>query len=537
MSNEPLANLTAKLRSLVEESNSPFLPSYGKLSIQFESSPPTIAKALKQLEMEGHIRIRPRGKITILRNIKPTPKENEKSSTEIVYQDLYNRIQNGQYRVGTVLPKTRYLCSQMRISSRILCDAIKILEQKSLVYKVGKEWHVGTKQPTQKPIAPTQKAIVILGAWSTCWRSTYEDSRLSNFARTFMSLATSLELRLVYTHTHQDKKRKNGATEKKAVKETISKLGHHYLGTLFVPRKTRLSDEEMEEWLQLLAKFKKPIVWLDGAETGNSFWKGSKGQLYRCHFSEERFVRAAVDFLAERGHKKICYLKERTLVWHQNRYDMIQKICEEVGIQSYAFNWDKDDDIMKNSEEAKEQFVKRIDTLLNSKSRIFKTILHILTKLGGFRGKKNGENLLHFVQKNTNGPLEVQGAISMFKIVLSFDFIVNDPTTTALIFPNDLFARNALKAMKRARFQLPRDISVISFDNIPIGVPIFLNTVDYGFEELGYQALHTILKDVPVRADRNGNIPITPMVVDNGTVSIIPKDSQQLPTPSQVHCE
>ena len=89
----------------------------------------------------------------------------------------------------------------------------------------------------------------------------------------------------------------------------------------------------------------------------------------------------------------------------------------------------------------------------------------------------------------------------MFEIMrtfLSFDFLFFRKDISAILFPNDLFARSAIQSLSKIGIQVPRNISVISFDNIPIEVPIFFNTVDPGLEELGYQAIHALLGDVPV---------------------------------------
>ena len=42
--------------------------------------------------------------------------------------------------------------------------------------------------------------------------------------------------------------------------------------------------------------------------------------------------------------------------------------------------------------------------------------------------------------------------------------------------------------------------------------------IDFGFSELGYQAFHTILGDVPTRRERNGTITAVPKVMDRGSV-------------------
>ena len=147
-------SIIQQLRTLISREKSAFLPSYRSLSVSLGFSVPTIAKALKELEQEGLLDIRPRGKIRILANESPEDKNKRRqTSAEQIYQKILLSIKNGEFRVGYTLPKTRYLCHQWRVSSKVLSDAIKRLHKESLVYKVGKEWIVGNKPSIQKSIS------------------------------------------------------------------------------------------------------------------------------------------------------------------------------------------------------------------------------------------------------------------------------------------------------------------------------------------------------------------------------------------------
>ena len=65
---------------------------------------------------------------------------------------------------------------------------------------------------------------------------------------------------------------------------------------------------------------------------------------------------------------------------------------------------------------------------------------------------------------------------------------------------------------------MPKDFSLISFDNIPESVFYPITTIDFGFARLGYRAAHILIDDIPVHAGRNGVVNSVCTVVDRGSV-------------------
>jgi hypothetical protein len=89
---------------------------------------------------------------------------------------------------------------------------------------------------------------------------------------------------------------------------------------------------------------------------------------------------------------------------------------------------------------------------------------------------------------------------------------------TAVIAARDQLAQTFVRWFVRAHVDIPSRMSIISFDNEFLADSLCLTSVDFGFEELGYQAFHALLGDVPTRRTRDGNIAARPYVVDRGSV-------------------
>jgi DNA-binding LacI/PurR family transcriptional regulator len=69
-----------------------------------------------------------------------------------------------------------------------------------------------------------------------------------------------------------------------------------------------------------------------------------------------------------------------------------------------------------------------------------------------------------------------------------------------------------------AGIDVPRRLSIISFDNLAETETVPITTVDFGFQRLGYLSIHAVIGDIPVPADRNGNIAGVCSLVSRGGV-------------------
>jgi hypothetical protein len=70
---------------------------------------------------------------------------------------------------------------------------------------------------------------------------------------------------------------------------------------------------------------------------------------------------------------------------------------------------------------------------------------------------------------------------------------------TAIISPNDIYAKELLFALHKNGIKVPQSISLVSFDNSYHLRPIPVTTVDFGVEELGYKCFHWFYGLLPVK--------------------------------------
>jgi DNA-binding LacI/PurR family transcriptional regulator len=100
----------------------------------------------------------------------------------------------------------------------------------------------------------------------------------------------------------------------------------------------------------------------------------------------------------------------------------------------------------------------------------------------------------------------------------SFVNLLRDHAPTALIALNDHMAREYYYWFTAVGLNIPKDFSIISFDNLFASMFFPITTIDFGFERLGYQAAHIIIGDIPIRANRYGNIPGPCTLIDRGSL-------------------
>jgi DNA-binding LacI/PurR family transcriptional regulator len=98
--------------------------------------------------------------------------------------------------------------------------------------------------------------------------------------------------------------------------------------------------------------------------------------------------------------------------------------------------------------------------------------------------------------------------------------LLRDADVTALFALNDRFARGYFFWCKAVGVEIPGDLSMVSFDNIPDSVALPISTVDFGFSRLGYLAAHAFIGDIPVESRMGGrNIAGECTLIDRGSLA------------------
>lgn len=97
--------------------------------------------------------------------------------------------------------------------------------------------------------------------------------------------------------------------------------------------------------------------------------------------------------------------------------------------------------------------------------------------------------------------------------IVAAGLLAGTPRPTALVCFNDLTAIGALRAVRQAGLEVPRDVSVVGFDDIPIASLVHpaLTTVAQPFEEMGRWAVARLTSQIA--ASREGGQRPPPEVV------------------------
>ncbi len=72
-----------------------------------------------------------------------------------------------------------------------------------------------------------------------------------------------------------------------------------------------------------------------------------------------------------------------------------------------------------------------------------------------------------------------------------------------------------------AGYEVPKRISIISFDNDPTKAPLPMDSIEFGFGYLGYAAFHKIFGDINIPHNPKGEIFSRPLLVNRGTLAVL----------------
>jgi DNA-binding LacI/PurR family transcriptional regulator len=89
---------------------------------------------------------------------------------------------------------------------------------------------------------------------------------------------------------------------------------------------------------------------------------------------------------------------------------------------------------------------------------------------------------------------------------------------TCLIVPNDRYAIRYWQVLTEMGIKIPRDLSMISFDNLADLHPFPISSVDFGMANLGYKVIHILLNDIPVETIKKTHLMGLCQLIDRGSV-------------------
>jgi DNA-binding LacI/PurR family transcriptional regulator len=340
--------------------------------------------------------------------------------------------------------------------------ALTALQKKGMVHKRGKAWYAGGAHIARGRIRITtwRRVILVIQDREDRWQWLARLARTGNFCRQCIAEAEQHGVSMISAIAGGS----GGASGRFAariarVKSLIADLRSRYLGTLIVSSVRELPD--IAAWVEALTALRRPVVWFDRYGERAPALPDSR-YFTRCRFSEEAGCVLAIRALADAGHRECVFPVSAPgwMRWQFHRRDLLSQQAKQASVRMHAFEH-MVNDISINSEHGEEAALEAYQPL--------------------------------------------------------FRRIPTYRNATALIAPNDYTAALYYRWLSDSGAQIPRQLSLLSFDN-DIAVSLLpITTIDFGLGYLGYAAFHTILGAMPIKRDA-GVVSSSPRLVDRGSV-------------------
>ena len=461
------------------------LPGINDLAHQRGVCYATMQKAISILAQQGIIeshrgrRIRPNAGIS-----KPASRTTPEDKLATLIRDA---ITDGTYHVGQPLPKGEYFVQTRRVAYQTITGAMRLLHSEGLIHKEGKRWIVGPSHEQKTDMTRFSAPTVLLVVPRTSdVVPFYNDQHLAPFSTHFSTELAAFSIRLsvvpMYLSAAQESQQIRGFDE---AEKRIRRLGSQYQGALVL---MGLPEDSIETWLQMLLSFKMPVAGFEfaGGEQIMRPGRAAKNLWFRLSFDERSAVRMAVDKLATGGHRRIGFpnILGGTVDWATRRIEMAKQCAADHELHPEIVVIDQTESFWNLFGVAglPPFFQRFVNTLPRSASRQIPPSPATL--------KQHTPSIQGLIEKGI----------------------------TALRAATDSAAIEYYEWRLAAGIDVPRRLSIASFGNTAQSAPYPISTIDFGFTRMGYLAAHTMIGDIPVRTDKNGNIAGECIWVDRGSV-------------------
>jgi len=488
------STIASELEKRLSSSIQAAVPSINELAAHHRVSYPTAWKAVQVLVRKGLLARNP-GKRMI------APADDAKNpasqpSADQMYRIIKHGIVDGTYRMGTPLPKIYSFMQEHGYSRLTVSRALIRCAREKLAHKARNRWYAGplpSRHASFSVASPNNPVVLFLVQNPQAYYADFSEPFTSRFIMLFLDEILRCGIQAAPALRSKDPREvlmiPAGISEVRAM---IRSLGVRYRGTLIMCIFPVV--EKIDEWISMLLTFDKPVVWFDYAGAGAALTRMSVSpgkRYYRLYQDEDAAVRCALNALAHQGHRTIGVHAGEVSDWSRRRTGRIRR--QAVGMSPPLH-------IAAAGDAAEEswQFVRSRG-----------------------QGAPYSADPLQFgfaAGPGVPGQSAESPAGALIRQAPSLARLVREHGPTALIALNDIMAREYYYWFTALGIDIPGDISLVSFDNIPASMLLPVSTVDFGFERLGYLAAHIIIGDMPVSADRSGNLPGVCSLINRGSI-------------------
>ncbi len=519
------------IRDYVISTPESHLPSLSEMARRFGLHRHTIRKAVKILCDENVLIARQGKRIAIAGRNSPPPKAKPRSA-EKMYTILLDLVREGMHRRGNPFPKQAYFARLHHVSVSTVKAAFDRLIAEGFVRKEGKRFYI--RSPSNCIInSYDTPVIIILGRKSTTWNGICNSRFAQSFGTTFVDLANEAGIELHCCLSHPSKNSPFLPAGRSATCQFIESLGDRYYGTLICDSPSYIGS--LDNWIQHLSKYRRPIVWFDRAGDTNVPLAHSGPLFYRCRFDENRVTEIALDALGGFNHTVAAYpwhVDDPLEQWQEKRLNEMQKFNSKtprypriVGVPPILHEQQSPTLFLQGCRTLESTGIPIIkhafDFFESESSYIFSNLKQAPEWL-----PKRYQAVTAAILSKMRPPDEkkVKPYYTQSRIILNAARLVpclNIPDVTAILAPNDRLASMFFRWLKDVGVAIPQEISLLSFDNTYRYSFSPLATIDYRFGLLGHQAFHAIINDVPLPRD----IPIQPRIIAGHTLGPAPQKS------------
>jgi DNA-binding LacI/PurR family transcriptional regulator/DNA-binding transcriptional regulator YhcF (GntR family) len=486
------AELISRLEADIRTMRMSALPSLSSLARRYQTTHITIRKALLPLEQAGLITFR-RGKRALITDGAQTIDE---GSWHALYASLRDRIASGVYRAGTALPKFSQIAATYRVSHTTIGQALERLSDDGYVHKSGKQWMVG-RAPARAPLSSGHHARAVGSVVLVMVPN--EFMLFSFFKHAFYTpFLSTLQNELMNAGMHMSMVLREGPGARESLlpagpqdlRSEIRRLGDDYAGALIVDNNPQ-ADNFADQCVVLSDAGSRPVVFFDYTHVGDWLTRSYRGMgnwYFRLDFDESAAARCAVDHLARAGHRRVGMplFKPEIETWVPRRYNRVKEAVDRhQGAMTLLVSDQR-------------------ETLWEKRFRE-----HSGTRAGFLRRAAAFADM-----SNTSR----QSLASRLRAVTASMSGLIDQGVTALISSDDALAREHYFWCRCAGVDIPRHLSMVSFDNLAESAIVPVSTVDFGFARLGYLAARILIGDLAVACEDDGTIRGECTMIDRGSI-------------------
>jgi DNA-binding GntR family transcriptional regulator len=492
-----------KLTKLIETTPDSRLPSMNVLCRHFGVSRPTLAKAASLLREKGVIEFQKGQRIRIKGRTQHISSPQQSASERFVAK-IIEKIREGTLKAGDILPKNAYYVAKEHLSASTVTRAFQKLEVKKIIHKQGNRWIAGPEIPNQKQqiaLMLQPYTILVIMERLNAWRELCSTDPSLRFCQSFIAEAEKrgilIDQVLTEATSYSERVHTSG---KMAITERIHQTGERLLGALIVGTRKQVPD--LEYWVSLFLQIKKPLVWLDQYnENAKKTFIQNQKYFTRCYFDYTTVASTALDTARGLDHRVIGFPTPSD----DKRYVQLRKflaISSDFEIISYDYPGD-----FWNRFFGRKNIIAETKRLAQNGIPHVRKVLDPFVKMNRFSAIKE----IQWFSKHTRGYI-----VSLSPLLVPY---IKNKRVTILIAPDNEWGKRYYYWLKATGMHIPNDISLLSFGNNQESQALPITTIDFGFESLGYNAIHAILQDIPLSYDSPNAIAAHPRIVNRGSLS------------------